>query len=102
LTIFQGPDPADPSGGDLAVDTADACDNRPVAETDIVLLHAANGLNGFSGTIYAPNERALFNDSVSGSANLAVLTGCIYIAGATSTFNFDPAGLAGIGGGLTE
>ena len=33
-----------------------------------------------------------FGDAVSGTATLAVITDCILIDGATSTFNFDPNG----------
>jgi hypothetical protein len=58
----------------------------------------ANGpLGSVSGTIYAANDRALFVDLVSGTANLAVMTGCIYIDGATSTFDFQSTGLYGNG-----
>jgi hypothetical protein len=60
--------------------------------------HGANGLLGsVSGTIYAAHEHAMFTDFVSGTANLAVLTGCICVEGSTSTFNFDGAGLYGNG-----
>ena len=42
-------------------------------------------------------EHALFTDKVSGTSNLAVMTGCIYIDGSTSTFKFDTSGLYGNG-----
>ena len=59
-------------------------------------------LGAFSGTIYAPNKHADFGESISGVANLAVITGCIYIDGSISTFDFKPEGLAGFGSSLTE
>ena len=58
-------------------------------------LPASGALGSISGTIYAPNLRSLFGDTMSGTANLAVITSCIYINGANSTFNHD-----GSGGGL--
>ena len=105
--IWQGKDPADPTGPNLDLATAQGhpaqkCDGRGTNSTDILLLHTANGLNSFEGTIYAPAPYALFTDQVSGTANLAVLTGCIYIAGADSTFQFIPDHLGGLGSGLTE
>ena len=58
----------------------------------------ANGaLGSVSGTIYAPDDGALFADAVSGTATLAVITGCIYIDGSTSTFDFSPDQLYGNG-----
>ena len=39
---------------------------------------------------------------MSGTANLAVITGCIFIDGAHSTFNFASNGLFGVGTGLGE
>lgn len=67
----------------------------------------ANGpLGSISGTIYASQSQSGtpeddFGDAVSGTANLAVLTDCIYIDGATSTFNFQSSGLFGIGATLS-
>ena len=62
---------------------------------------ASSGANGalgsVTGTIYAANDHALFTDKVSGTSNLAVMTGCIYIDGSTSTFKFDTSGLYGNG-----
>jgi hypothetical protein len=49
----------------------------------------SGALGSISGTIYAPNKRADFGDSISGTSNLAVITSCIYINGANSTFNHD-------------
>jgi Flp pilus assembly protein TadG len=95
LSIYQD--------GNLTV-KEDKCDKKSKDSTqwDIALVKIGNGINGLSGTIYAPQQHAMFGDSVSGTANLAVLTGCIYIDGADSTFDFQPAGLFGIGVQLAE
>src|SRR5205814_1691581 len=94
LTIFQ--DPA------LAVAVGSSCDSRKavssVANWDIGLVSmASTGANGalgsISGTIYAPANRALFGDVVSGRANLAVMTSCMTIDGGNSTFDYKPDGL---------
>ena len=50
-----------------------------------------------SGTVYAPANRALFGDVVSGRANLAVMTSCMTIDGGNSTFDYKPDGLFGVG-----
>ena len=98
LTIFQNP----------ALALSDSqCDNRSSNEWDIALLDmASTGANGklgsISGTIYAAHPHSLFGDSVSGTANLAVYTGCIRIEGANSTFNFESGGLFGTGSALAE
>jgi hypothetical protein len=95
LTIFQDP----------ALTIRDiTCNNKSTDTTtwDIALLNTANGLSGLSGTIYAPQQHAEFGDSVSGTANLAVFTGCIYIDGGDSTFDFQPTGLFGVGVALVE
>jgi hypothetical protein len=63
---------------------------------------ASGALGSVSGTMYAPANRALFADAVSGRANLAVVTGCIFIDGGNSTFDFQSNGLFGIGAGLGE
>ncbi|HJQ73395.1 MAG TPA: hypothetical protein VJ814_00815, partial [Gaiellaceae bacterium] len=77
------------------------------ADWDIALQSAAplpvsGELGSISGTIYAPHLRSLFGDTMSGTATLAIITSCIYINGATSTFNFDanPGQLAGVTAGL--
>jgi hypothetical protein len=118
MTIFQGPDPA-PTPAFASVTNPNQqlstakCDGRAVNLTDIALLHmGSNGLGtgtpgtGIEGTIYAPGQFALFRDTVSGTNTLAVITGCIFIDGATSTFNFnsDPEDhdLFGIGYALSE
>ena len=44
----------------------------------------------------------MFADSVSGRANLAVFTGCIYIDGGNSTFDFQADGLFSGESSLTE
>jgi hypothetical protein len=103
MSIWQGPDPAVTSNPNPNLQiSAEKCDGRPANLTDILLQKAANGLNGFRGTIYAPAQHALFTDEVSGTANIAVITGCIFINGATSTFEFKPSELFGVGGGLGE
>jgi Tfp pilus assembly protein PilX len=93
----------------LALDAADTCNSRnntsspsqtQINEYDIALLSAAStGANGslgsLSGSFYAPANRSDFVDALSGTANLAVLTSCILINGANSTFAFDPTGLFG-------
>lgn len=104
LTVFQ--DRSQKVQKDSHNTTCDKKD-KDVAEWDIALLNmATTGANGalgsISGTVYAANELAVFGDRVSGTANLAVLTGCIYIEGATSTFNFESSGLFGVGSALSE
>ncbi len=119
MVIFQGTDPnPTPAAYDpllnpyLQLSTAQ-CDNRNVNLTDIALIHmGTNGLgnlsipdSGISGTIYAPAQHALFRDTVSGRNTLAIITGCIFIDGANSTFDYDssPGGaLAGFSTGLDE
>jgi hypothetical protein len=69
---------------------------------DIALISAAStGANGslgsISGSIYAPALHADFADMLSGTANLAVLTNCILVNGANSTFAFNPTGLFATG-----
>ncbi len=94
LTIFQDPK------RELSTSK---CDNRAQNLWDIALVSSATGLNGVSGTIYAPDQYALFGDAMSGTANLAVITGCIFINGADSTFNFNtsPGSLFSATSGLT-
>ena len=104
LTIFQ----------DRTKALIDAkCDGRATpAEWDIALVqmasvgsdaNAPNGaLGSISGTIYAPHQHAVFADSVSGRANLAIFTGCIYIDGGDSTFDFKADGLFGTGSSIDE
>jgi hypothetical protein len=94
LTIFQDPTQA-------VSDTK--CDSRPQSGWDVALLHmGSKGLNAISGTVYAPHPHALFADSVSGTANLAVFAGCIYIDGGDSMFEYQASGLFGIGQALAE
>jgi hypothetical protein len=101
LTLYQDPT--------LALAAAQTCDSRnntgsptqaQINSYDIALMSmASTGANGalgsISGSIYAPANRADFVDNVSGTANLAVLTSCIMINAATSTFAFNPSGLFG-------
>jgi hypothetical protein len=103
LTIFQNPAMTvyeDSCNNKASVDATGAF--KHPNEVDIALVGAANGLNGISGTVYAPQQHAMFAVSVSGTANLAVLTGCIFIDGADSTFDFKPGGLFGYGPALFE
>jgi hypothetical protein len=103
MTIWQGRDPAIHGGSNLALAPGAKCDGRATTSTDIALLNSSNGLNGFSGTIYAPNESALFTDAMSGTADMAVITGCILItAGSDATFTFTPQKHFGISEGLVE
>lgn len=107
LTIYQDPRySCDATLGCDVKNNAVSCNSKSGdtsgASWDIALKSAGNGLNGISGTIYAPAQRAMFGDSVSGTANLAVITGCIYIDGASSTFAFDPGGLFGFTLALLE
>src|SRR5262249_23141511 len=90
----------------LVLDGAKDCDTKAQdtqqAEWDIGLVSmaspgASGALSSVTGTIYAANDRALFTDKVSGTSTLAVMTGCIYIDGSTSTFNFDSSKLYGNG-----
>jgi hypothetical protein len=97
LTIFQNP----------AMTVKEESCNSKSGDTsgvswDIALMGMGNGLNGISGTVYAPQQHAMFADSVSGTANLAVLTGCIFIDGSNSTFDFKPGGLFGYGPAMFE
>ncbi len=76
------------------------CDTKSKASSswDIALVAAATtGVNGplgsISGSIYAHDQfsakpRDDFGDGLSGTATLAVMTDCIFIDGANSTFNF--------------
>lgn len=67
-------------------------------------------LDDFSGTVYAAGPRADIENSLFGSANLAVITSCVYInsgdvPGAASNFIFDTSGgggPAGVGEGLSQ
>jgi hypothetical protein len=116
LTIFQDGNlevARDRYGSNDTCDTksksADTTPPNPgdVTEWDIALVSMASSgaggaLGSVSGTIYAPSNRAMFADSVSGTADLAVLSGCIFIDGSTSTFAFTPDKHFGVGVGLTE
>ena len=92
MTIFEdrsravstGCPQADPTKWDIALQSAQA-------------LPTSGELGSISGTIYASGPHATLGDTMSGTANLAVITSCIYIDGADSTFNFVPSGLAGSG-----
>jgi Tfp pilus assembly protein PilX len=97
LTIFQDKN--------LALSSSTGCNQKnsnsnqsSIDMWDVALVSAAStGANGslgsISGSIYAPADHSDFADMLSGTANLAVLTSCILINGATSTFAFNPTGL---------
>jgi len=94
LTIFQ-----DHTNEFDATDSCNAKSTSGSSTWDIALVAmkstGANGsLGSISGSIYAHDgsrsaARDDFGDSVSGTATLAVMTDCIFIDGANSTFNFD-------------
>jgi hypothetical protein len=98
LTIFQ-----DIS---LAVAAGSTCDSRKdvskVDDWDIGFVSMASSgadgaLGSVSGTIYGPANRTMFGETVSGKANLAVMTSCISIDGGNSTFDYKADGLFGVG-----
>ena len=87
MTIFQD--------RSLTLAPGTGCNGKSTnpGQWDIALQSAAplpvsGGLGSISGTIYAPHLGADFGDSMSGIADLAVVSSCIYINGANSTFNF--------------
>lgn len=68
-----------------------ACPHATSSQWDIALQNAAplpssGELGSVSGTIYAPFAHATLGDTMSGTSNLAVITSCFYLDGATSTF----------------
>ncbi len=109
-SVTLGPQPAGLYGGltifqdhQNEVDTTDSCDKKSMVGSsawDVALVAAAStGANGslgsISGSVYATDSthpganRTDFGDGLSGTATLAVMTDCIFIDGANSTFNFD-------------
>jgi uncharacterized Zn finger protein len=100
-TLTPGSDEqvAHPSGTEIKRVTGSKCDGRSTALTDILFsrigTNPAAGLEGITGSIYAPNPYSLFTDAVSGTADIAVMTGCLFINGAAATFTFDPANHVG-------
>lgn len=121
-SVSLGPQTSGPYEGltflqdqNLAVAPTDTCANKTyfnlnpvpnlptqaqINEYDVALLSmASSGTNGalgsVSGSFYGPANTTTFADSVSGRANLAVLTSCILINGGNSTFDFQPTGLFG-------
>ena len=102
LTIFQDRNLTIVPGSECGGKGSDT----KASQWDIALQSAAplplsGELGSISGTIYAPHLRADFGDTMSGIGNLAVITSCIYINGANSTFNFDPTGGQLFGAGAT-
>jgi Flp pilus assembly protein TadG len=65
-------------------------------------FEAGNGINGISGTIYAPNDEAKAVVSGGGEANLQLITGMILIEGADVTFRYQTEGLYGSSFALVE
>jgi hypothetical protein len=105
LTIFQDPAlilTASTVTCDSKMNYSGTPSQSYISQWDIALVSmASTGSNGalgsVSGTIYAPANRSVFGDAVSGTANLAVLTSCMVIGGVSSTFNFQDSGLFGVG-----
>ena len=123
---YDGTTPAAHNAG-AAVDSVawngDKCDAKANnalsgdhSSMDVAFLSAGSPAGGYpldniSGTIYAAGPRADFENDLIGSANLAVLTSCIFInSGAVpagtpaSNFDFQPnggSGLAGVGVSLS-
>jgi len=96
MTIFQD--------RNLAL-SSKACPHETSSGWDIALqsaqaLPASGELGSISGTIYAPFSHATFGDTMSGTANLAVITSCFYLDGATSTFLHDTS-ISPFAGGAT-
>ncbi len=100
LTIFQDPNL---EMSNVKCDMRDHTNPQPSLWDVELQSMGSSGSNGalgsISGTIYLPAQDALFSDEVSGTADVAVLSGCIYIDGANSTFDFDSGGghLFGVG-----
>jgi hypothetical protein len=91
MTIFQD--------RSLTLVPGSACGGKSgnSSQWDIALQSAAplpfsGELGSVTGTIYAPNTGADFGDTMSGTSNLAIITSCIYINGANSTFTHDTSG----------
>ena len=96
----------------------DTYDNKNGTDSkfDIAFLAAGTAtgnhgpLDDVSGTVYAAGPRADFQNALFGSANLAVITSCVFInsgdvPGAASNFTFDTSGgggPAGVGTGLSQ
>jgi Putative Flp pilus-assembly TadE/G-like len=115
LTVFEA------NGQELS--PGDKCDTKAHVslypgnnDWDVALLSMAptatpgpvssGALGSVSGTIYAPGasatQHANFTAEVSGTANLAVFSDCIFIgADAQTEFAFQPSGLFGLGFSLT-
>jgi hypothetical protein len=92
MTIFE----------DRSKAVSTGCPQGDTTKWDVALQSAAalpssGELGSISGTIYAAGPHATVGDTMSGTANLAVISSCIYIDGATSTFLHDTSsdGLAG-------
>ena len=60
-----------------------------------ITLNPRNGINGLSGTFYAPHDEATVIVQASGTSNMNILAGMIKISGANTVFRYDPSGLYG-------
>ncbi len=67
-----------------------------------IYIDPGNGINGLSGTLYAPDDDATVVVTASGTANLQIMAGEILIQGANATFQFESSGLFGTAFRLTE
>jgi len=115
LTVTRGYDGTTPASWNAGTAVksvnygGDSCDSKANTALkgdhslmDVALLSAGAPSGGYpldniSGTIYAAGPRADFENTLYGTANLAVLTSCIFIDGGAvpsgappANFNFDP------------
>ena len=110
-SVDLGPQPTGPYAGLTifqdrtlsVIGSGSSCNSKSTDpnDGDIVWLNmASTGANGMlgsiSGTIYAPGPRALYSDYVGGKGNIALMTSCITIDGANSTYDFQWTGLFGM------
>jgi hypothetical protein len=96
-TLYPGSDTSatHASGSVIKRVAGSKCDGRSSALTDILFssigpVGSTDGLNGLTGSIYAPHPYALFADAVSGNADISVMSGCLFINGGDATFSFQP------------
>ncbi|MBI2912686.1 MAG: hypothetical protein HYY03_02060 [Chloroflexi bacterium] len=67
-----------------------------------IYIDPGNGIDGLSGTLYAPHDDVMVKVEASGTANMQIVAGMINIVGANTTFQFQSSGLFGTGFKLTE
>ena len=60
-----------------------------------IYVNPGNGIDGLSGTIYAPADEATVVIKASGTANMQIIAGMINVQGADATFQYQAGGLAG-------